>query len=300
LDGIPDGDMPGIAPGQSTGGVLVTQPALDDVDADFFPVEEDRDEDHLSSHTFAHVHASSGIRRRQRNGITHEVDWALLKIKEERLQPHNVMVGGKRFCRNTSSPPKLLDPICRPHGYQPKEDLYLQRVADSDEELGGLKVHCFGRTSGLASGQICEKMRNVKLPGRATPAKCWLVTGGLGVGGDSGAWVVDNEEGRLCGHVLAWSYAFGGAYISPMDMMFEDIKATLGATRVCLPGAGEEVAIHPKLQYESADMELPDIARLSISSANPNLLAHHMLMSGAPGHLEREWAARRTALGQIA
>lgn len=55
------------------------------------------------------------------------------------------------------------------------------------------------------------------------------------VGGDSGAWVIDNEHGRVCGHVLA--ERDGMTYICSMQLLFEDIKYTLGATRVSLPGS---------------------------------------------------------------
>jgi hypothetical protein len=94
------------------------------------------------------------------------------------------------------------------------------------------------------------------------------------VGGDSGAWVIDNDQGRVCGHVLAWCQRNSIAYICPMEILLEDIKKTLGAKRVSLPGDdGEEEVIlgisssqngHliDQKSATSADMELPDIARL--------------------------------------
>jgi len=80
----------------------------------------------------------------------------------------------------------------------------------------------------------------VKIYGRQTPSTSYQVAGKLGVPGDSGAWVVDNEEGRACGHVLAWSTKKKVAYICPMEVLLRDIGETLGAKRISLPG-GEDV-----------------------------------------------------------
>lgn len=49
------------------------------------------------------------------------------------------------------------------------------------------------------------------------------------MGGDSGAWVIDNASGGVCAHVLAWSSANNTAYISPMEILLDDMARTLGA-----------------------------------------------------------------------
>jgi len=92
-----------------------------------------------------------------------------------------------------------------------------------------------GRTSGLRSGRISQRMSSVKLYGRQSPADSYEVFGGIGVPGDSGAWIVDNIEGRACGHVLAWSERKQLAYMCPMEVLFEDIADTLAVKNVCLP-----------------------------------------------------------------
>lgn len=84
------GDKVGIAP-YTDDDFCVTQPAIDDVDDDFFPSEEDRDDDHLASHSFGYVFATSGIRRVKRGEIKHEVDWALIRVNGERLKVENAM-----------------------------------------------------------------------------------------------------------------------------------------------------------------------------------------------------------------
>ncbi|KAL8905132.1 MAG: hypothetical protein Q9207_002833 [Kuettlingeria erythrocarpa] len=205
------GDTPGITPGYGET-VLVTQPAIDDVHDDFFPNEEDMDEDHLASHTFGHIHASSGIRRTSRGAISHEVDWALIKIREHRRAESNTNTirGGSRHCL-TEKPGGVVKAT----------------------QLGGLKVHSLGRTSGLQTGTILPDMLMVKLPGRTSDSDSWAVAGNFGIGGDSGAWVIDNDTGEACAHVLAW-WA-GLAYVAPIEVLFEDMARTLSAD-VALPG----------------------------------------------------------------
>lgn len=58
----------------------------------------------------------------------------------------------------------------------------------------------------------------------------------LAVGGDSGAWVMDNASGRVCAHVLAWSARNSIAYIAPMEVLLDDMAHTLRA-KVSLPNS---------------------------------------------------------------
>ncbi|KAL8677377.1 MAG: hypothetical protein Q9186_006175, partial [Xanthomendoza sp. 1 TL-2023] len=214
LDDVDMGDTPGIEPGQGDT-LLVTQPAIDDVDEGFFPNEDDTDEDHLASHTLGYIHASSGIRRTNRGPISHEVDWALIKFRPHRSHssPSNTITNGHLHCR-TSNPSGVVRAT----------------------SLGGLKVHALGRTSGLQTGTILPSMVIVKMPGRISHSQSWQVAGGnFGMGGDSGAWVIDNATGGVCAHVLAWSQRSNTAYVAPMEVLLEDMAMTLGV-QVMLPG----------------------------------------------------------------
>lgn len=295
VDPVNAGDIEGVQPGDGED-FKITQPAIDDVDKDFFPDPEYRDEDHLDSHELGHIHASSGIRRWNRNGIVHEIDWALLKLKEDRIQPYNLIQGGKKFYKagavDSDMCPKLVEPVCR-RNYQPEEDEYPRTVARTDE-LGALKVHCFGRTSGLKGGIVGDVLSSVRIYRRKTFSRSWHVEGGFGgklgpdlltyrsmkltlheVGGDSGAWVVDDMEGRVCGHVLAWCGRNRIAYICPMEVLLEDIKRTLGAKEVYLPGSDEAQAMEEARERQSAlliegggeninGLELPNLRELNL------------------------------------
>jgi len=262
-DSDDDGDTAGIIP-EDGEEVRVTQPALDDVALGFFPDEDCKDEDHLDSHGLGHIYASSGLRRSIVNGVTYEIDWALIKLNDERLQPFNIVAGGRRFSRPThrQSPPILREPVCR-KPYKANEDLFPWRIVTM-EEFEDFAVHVFGRTSGLVSGAMFKDPFRVRFPGRRRSSAVWAITGRLGPAGNSGAWVIENTEGRVCGHVLGRSKKLTDrAYMSAMDLIFDDIKETLGARSITLPGA-EGLAGSSTARQRSGSQGLPDLSALSI------------------------------------
>ena len=146
---------------------VVTQPAIDDVTQGFFPSEDDKGEEHLCSHTLGHVHASSGIKRSRRDHLIHEIDWALIKINEQRSQARNLVQGGGQFCEPLSG------------GKSVSLDSYPCKVMKASD-LGGLKVHASGRTSGLQTGIILPAMRMIRMPGRSFASHSWQVRGNFG------------------------------------------------------------------------------------------------------------------------
>ncbi|KAH8791110.1 hypothetical protein BGZ57DRAFT_995663 [Hyaloscypha finlandica] len=239
------GDIRGIPTGCGES-YLITQPAIDDVSPDFFPSEETRDEDHLDSFQLGEIYASSGIRRRTENDIVHEIDWALFEFSEDRLPITNHIKNGSRHCSQ-------------------KEGRYPLSVAPSTD-LADLNVHCMARTSGLQSGRILPGMVIVKIYGRQTPSSSFQVVGKLGVPGDSGAWVVDNEQGRACGHVLAWSSRKRVAYICPMDVLVKDIGETVGARSISLPG-GQEI-FSSISEKKISDEKIAESVREAVSASH--------------------------------
>lgn len=232
-----EGDVAGITPDDYED-IAITQPALDDaIDCDLHVdvAEEDDedeedsgiDEDHLLSYKLGQVHASSGLKRSSAStqegfksisqSLPQEIDWALFELVPPRAHPFNVIKGGTKYCAALSSK---------------GEDSYPVAVRKSTE-LACAKVHCVGRTSGLASGIISSTMELVKIHGRSTFSASWTIDGDFGVGGDSGAWVISNDDGKVCGHVLASKK--GRTFICPMDLLLSDIQQTLGARQVALP-----------------------------------------------------------------
>ncbi|KAK3302791.1 uncharacterized protein B0T15DRAFT_403550 [Chaetomium strumarium] len=253
------GDIPGIEPGCGDG-YIITQPALDDVPDGFYPSAETQDEDHLDTYTVGEVYASSGIRRRTENGLLHEIDWALFEFSEDRLPEGNLIphVGpssasfkSRRFSwedRHNSDTADEEATVIHPTSVVPSSS------------LAGLEVQCMARTSGFQTGLILPAVASVKIYGRTSPSQIYQVSGittqsphthththpspnskrtynlPMGIPGDSGAWVVDREEGAVCGHILAWSERKRVAYICPMDVLLLDIAETLEASEIRLPG----------------------------------------------------------------
>lgn len=243
-DEFEPGDIPGIEPGCGDG-YVVTQPALDDVEAGFYPSSETEDDDHLDTFSLGEVYASSGIRRKTAGGLVHEVDWALFEFSQERLPDNNSIP-----LAQTTAAGK------RPNLKNKEDQPYLRPTAVVDSSsLPGLEVQCMARTSGLQTGHILPALTSVKIYGRTSPSHTYQIAstrpssddpgvsngGRIGIPGDSGAWIVDSHNGQLCGHVLAWSQRKQVAYICPMDVLLMDIAQSLEATEVKLPG-GEVVA----------------------------------------------------------
>lgn len=229
------GDIPGIEPGCGDG-YVVTQPALDDVEDGFYPCPETEDDEHLVSFSLGEVYASSGIRRRQANGLVHEVDWALFEFDPQRLPYDNAIP-----CAQNASTPQQDD----------GQSLLRPAVVACSNSLPGREVQCMARTSGLQTGQILPALTSVKIYGRTSPSQTFQVASvpstpsnrshessvvPMGIPGDSGAWIVDLRQGQLCGHILAWSQRKQVAYICPMDILMQDIAQSLGAKEVSLPG----------------------------------------------------------------
>ena len=296
------GDKPAVTPySLESEELCVTQPAIDDVDEDFFPNDDDRDEDHLASHTFGRVHASSGIRRVTRGMLKHEVDWALIRIDDERLDVANLISASFSA---SSSPKKPGRPCKVPLTGSVEASAAAKQAREVNiptltsitpaNKMSSLPVACHARSSGFTNGRISQAMCLVKLHGRRSFSYSWCVdstpphrtstsvlahndssapqrsiaalppsasaaaaskapsstvkpssAGILGIPGDSGAWIYNPNTGELAGHVLAYGEKTKQAYIAPMEVLFEDIKARLGAARVELPG-GAGIAANNK------------------------------------------------------
>lgn len=252
------GDIPGIEPGCGDG-YIVTQPAFDDVEEGFYPDPDTQDEDHIDTFSVGEVYASSGIRRKEANGLVHEVDWALFEFAHERLPEDNNI---PRAQSNSS-----LQNLGR--NYKDGAALLRPTTVAPSTSLPGMEVQCMARTSGLQTGKILPALTSVKIYGRVSPSHTYQVTSvegpedethkrgvPLGIPGDSGAWIVDRRHGQLCGHVLAWSQRKRVAYICPMDVLLLDIAETLDAHEIKLPGGEAVVSLGGVHSYTSKDQQI--------------------------------------------
>lgn len=79
------GDRPGVRLGAKNR-IQITQPAFDDAMSEELHPDstagEKLDEDHLSTYSFGKVFASSGLKRWHKGGMTHEIDWALIEVRQ--------------------------------------------------------------------------------------------------------------------------------------------------------------------------------------------------------------------------
>ncbi|KAM3067096.1 hypothetical protein ACMFMG_011767 [Clarireedia jacksonii] len=224
------GDTPPIPPSPSNvHNYPITQPAMDDIDPEFYPDPETRDEDHLDSFLLGSIYTTSGIKRLTHENLTHEIDWALFSFLPER-EPH------------PSSSPASSTTIS---GIVP-----LTHLPD-------LPVKCTARTSGTQTGRILPAMSSLKIYGRKTPSVSWQVAGRIGLPGDSGAWVVERDGGRVAGSVLAWSERKCVGYICPMWVTILDIAEMVKPKRgIGLLGAGEGELIWSKGVEKGARKEV--------------------------------------------
>ncbi|KAI1092439.1 hypothetical protein F5B19DRAFT_483347 [Rostrohypoxylon terebratum] len=283
------GDIPGVEPGCGDG-YIVTQPAFDDVPEGFYPSEDTMDEDHIDTYRLGEIYASSGIRRRNEHGLVHEIDWALFDFQHERLPSDNLIPrAASTSTRSTTSVGNI----------NPTEVV-------PAKSLPGLEVQCIARTSGLQMGQILPALTSVKIYGRTSPSHTYQISGRcstsrgfrlpatedppkvyprstlpLGVPGDSGAWIVDRPNGRLCGHVLAWSERKQVAYICPMEVLLLDIAETLEARDVRLPGGETIVSM---VERETDDVvEISDEEYWNEEEEVPQLQEIHRASSSVEG-----------------
>ncbi|KAK5946112.1 hypothetical protein PMZ80_000252 [Knufia obscura] len=231
------GDTPGVSADRwDDEDFCITQPAWDDVPENFFSDDpEYRDEEHLLSHSFGLVHASSGLKRMTKLNMKHEIDWALIRINERRL---NLTVNPEAAVasRQSSRSSKLRKRKDSSMGGAKFTEPPLTAITPMTS-MPKMPVSCVGRTSGRQAGRISQAMSLLKLPGRTSFSVSFTVEGGMGIPGDSGAWVYNEERKELCGHILAWSDSMNLAYIVPMEVLFDDLKERLGAKEVRLPAA---------------------------------------------------------------
>ena len=272
------GDTAGF-PIDSTRDLAITQPALvDAVNTGWHPQDipqEEQDDDHLLSFKLGRVYASSGLRRvavgQDANGSGSrmsarcEVDWALIELDESRLQSENLILGGRRCLKASSSSrskaSSLKEPNTRPTTTHLDTSESTTALSSQTADLHpthllhpssfpNTPVLSLSRTSGLQTGTVGACMSLLKLRGRCTFSASWTVVGAsFGAGGDSGAWVVearavngnrnaDQAAVAVAGHVVARHESVGITYFCPLGVVFEDIARVLGVRRekMKLPG----------------------------------------------------------------
>lgn len=197
----------------------------------------------------ASQYRQSGTRFRSNGLDKREMDWALFAVV------HNSSFEGKQ---------QLLDQHeqCL---FGTKEELHLD-----DEFIPGVLVRSIGRTSGHQSGKISTTMSAVfhgkyvtqewcviKRP--ETPLDEWI-EGGIGVEGDSGALIVDQDSGAVYG--MLWGRTGDGpatvTIFTPMLEIFKDIQREIGVMDVELL-RGQEMPRPDKAEVAETSQEAESV-----------------------------------------
>lgn len=217
---------------------------------------------------FGEVVASSGYRNRVPrkapnaqssrglgSGVPITMDWAVCSVPEDRVGLNEIDVAEP--CPQTSalSNPLPTDSTQRNALTQTKQ------CTRTCEPAGRVLVHSLGRTSHYQIGvvspcgaHIHEKIAsggfrssvewNVMRHARESVAE-WSA-GGMGVDGDSGSWIVreDNNDvmGMLWGRIQNDDGAVPITLFTPIRDVFDDIIDTIGPKSLCLP---QEVQAQP-------------------------------------------------------
>jgi hypothetical protein len=219
-------------------GTIITQPSLQEPQSQqpLIPITDlsaDKSEQpsdissRPSSFSFGSLTYSSGFRNRPRKVAASnvEMDWAICKVEAHRLGS-NTSPCQKHVCRNTS------------------------------QVIPGGSVFAIGRTSGRQEGIINGCMTNLRFWEHeflSRESDEWAVirpdlmseeswaTGGIGVSGDSGAWVLetgtDNVIGQVWGRDFQEDHDSLGqiiTYFTPMLDIFDDILEITKASRISL------------------------------------------------------------------
>lgn len=85
------------------------------------------------------------------------------------------------------------------------------------------------------------------------------------VGGDSGAWIIDNDTGAVCGHVTAWSEFHQNGTMTPMEVLMHDMEQTLGKP-VALPVPDHGVPAQSYKQQFAVEAVVEDSGLLTTES----------------------------------
>lgn len=160
------------------------------------------------------------------------MDWAICKV-------HNTRVGSN---------------------ISPCENHFCQGIAPVTP---GGPVFAIGRTSGQQTGNVNGSRTNLflrnkdgsfreseewaVLPPQTQEEETWL-TSGIGVDGDSGAWILEDGTDNLVGQVWGRDFQDGGGndgtgdiitYFTPIQDIFDDILQSTGATEISISSKGK-------------------------------------------------------------
>jgi hypothetical protein len=210
----------------------------------------------LPAFSFGCLSHSSGYRGRiSRNGTSHvEMDWAICKVDESR-RGYNITPCSAHWCRGVTT------------------------VVPNRE------IMAVGRTSGQQEGIVdgCPRFLSLRnedgtyrhseewaIFSNSVSAESNWVTSGIGVSGDSGAWVLEKETSNVIGLIWGRDYEEGEkendgeifTYFTPILDIFDDIRELTGATKIAISTERVATSIdHQREQHAAQDRITNDSAQ---------------------------------------
>jgi hypothetical protein len=265
-----------------------------------------------TSFHFGRLHAWSGRIRRRTTTFDNicevedehklvEIDWALVRVEKPGI--------------NTLPTPSIRGVESRKY------------VETTCRVVGCAEVQCVGRTSGYGLGFISE------VPGLQTfkdgvrhrewaiekhdslSVKRWNLEG-IGVRGDSGAWLIDRESNALVGQIWGTNKAGRGkpriAFFTPIEDVFSDIASRpgLGSPALPVPPSEANATIqepdpeHPRSLHDRHTHSLPasDISDIVARTAElpPLTTEGDMSLTNDDRHqLYENWTEDLTDVGTV-
>ena len=210
---------------------------------------------------FGEVIASSGYRNRLprkapdaqssfglRVRLPIEMDWAICSVDERRIGTNeigNPEQSAQTSASGSASPRERMWQTTATHD---------NRCTKTCQPAGGVAVHSLGRTSHYQTGVVSPcgtYTRQSTSSGGFRSAVEWTIMrqasksladwseGGMGVDGDSGSWIVreDNNDliGLLWGRLQNEDIRDPVTLFTPIQDVFDDIIDTIGPKSLCLP-----------------------------------------------------------------
>ncbi|KAI9707280.1 MAG: hypothetical protein M1836_000240 [Candelina mexicana] len=216
---------------------------------------------------------SSGYGQRHSTSLPMEMDWALCSVRNSRVGL-NVVPERDEVQSNADPSASAENPYLPAPAYLPNRfsDQPCRIICD---ELSDIPVHCMARTSGYQIGLTSEGPSLVNYSNGRPSTYEWVVmrdndfqtdsqwvSRGVGLSGDSGAWILRREDNAVCGMVWGRSKPYGPderkAYFTPMSEIFGDIAKTLEIPEgyIQLPQGLPSPSCNSS---EAVDMDLEDV-----------------------------------------
>jgi hypothetical protein len=215
----------------------------------------------------------------------HRIDWALFKVDS--------LMGKNRHRYRYNHDSKSTDFFQQPGNIDHGEGEICQETCIVE---GNEKVFFVGQTNGRLEGEVNPALRAIVDDGRKTLEHHIIICPGQRkqgkeYAGDSGAAVLRDSDSKMLG--LVWGCYNKDPIFTPIRTVFTDIKTTLGADKIDLPGAPEttrptnQIRLisgseeeSPKLRpFKSSDIVLPkmtDVEQQARSKINAALLLQLM------------------------